>query len=382
MKLETKAIHAGESRKLIEGAVVPPIFVSAPYQYPNENPDSPVLYPRLSNTPTHRMVAEKLAALEGADAGLVTSSGMAAISTTLLALVAPGQHVLAHEGLYGGSYQFFRKDFAHLGRQVTFFRNEDSSDLSKKLQPNTKVIYLESVSNPLLRVPDLRAVARVASERGIAAVIDNTFPTPVNFNPIDCGFPIVIHSATKYLNGHSDLVAGCIVGKKELIGQITQLFEHLGGSLDGHACYMLNRGLKTLPLRVRHQNETALRVAQALEKHAKIDRVLYPGLESHPDYRTAKELFRGFGGMLSFEYAGSGEETHQMLTRLRIPFIAPSLGGAESLVTRPVETSHSWLSPSDRQKLGIKDNLVRVSIGLESSEDLIEDFLEALQKTQ
>lgn len=382
LKFDTKLIHGGEPSPLIEKAVTMPIFQSSTYEIGESQSGeinyNDIKYVRLNNTPNHLAIHEKIAQIEMAEAALVSSSGMASISSALLGLIGFGEHVLAQDNLYGGTYHFLKEFFPKMGREVTFFPLEDINKLPMLLKKNTRAIYVESISNPLLRVPDLKEVVKFAQGNGLISMIDNTFPSPVNFNPIPFGFDVALHSATKYLNGHSDVVAGAMVSRKDLIKKVTPLFNHLGGCLDPHACFLLHRGMKTLGARVRYQNESALKVSGALEKCSKVARVIYPGLRSHPDHLRSREWFRGFGGMLSFEFAGDAVEADTALKRLKIPFLAPSLGGVESLYVRPATASHSSLSKGDREKLGIKDTLVRVSIGLEDTQDLIDDFTRVL----
>jgi cystathionine beta-lyase/cystathionine gamma-synthase len=382
MKFQTKLIHGGEPSPLIERAVTMPIFQSSTYEIAGDSLGeinyNDIRYVRLNNTPNHLALHEKIAQIEQAEAALVSSSGMASISSALLGLVGPGEHLLAQDNLYGGTFHFLKEYFPKMGREVTFFPAEEAEDLLKVVKKNTRAIYVESTSNPLLKIPDLKAVVRFAKEHRLLSMIDNTFPSPANFNPIPFGFDVALHSATKYLNGHSDVVAGAMVSSKEIIGRMTPLFNHLGGCLDPHACFLLHRGLKTLSVRVRQQNESALRVATALEKCSKVSRVMYPGLLSHPDHQRAREWFRGYGGMVSFEFDGDASQADAALKQLRIPFLAPSLGGIETLYVRPATASHSGLSRQDREKLGIKDSLVRVSIGLEDADDLVEDFTRVL----
>jgi cystathionine beta-lyase/cystathionine gamma-synthase len=381
-KFNTQLIHGGEPSPLIEKAIAMPIFQSSTYEIgesqSGETNYNDIKYVRLNNTPNHLALHEKIAGIERAEAALVSSSGMASISSALLGLIGSGEHVIAQDNLYGGTYHFLKEFFPKMGREVTFFPLEEINKLPTLLKKNTRAIYVESISNPLLRVPDLKEVVRFAQANGLVSMIDNTFPSPANFNPIPFGFDVVLHSATKYLNGHSDVVAGAMVSRKELIKKVTPLFNHLGGCLDPHACFLLHRGMKTLGARVRYQNDSALKVAAALEKCSKVARVIYPGLSSHPDHLRAREWFRGFGGMLSFEFAGEAVEADAALKQLKIPFLAPSLGGVESLYVRPATASHSSLSKVDREKLGIKDTLVRVSIGLEDTQDLINDFTRVL----
>jgi len=382
LRFETKLIHSGEPSPLIERAVTMPIFQSSTYEIAGDDTGeinyNDIRYVRLNNTPNHLALHEKISQIEQGEAAVVSSSGMASITSTLLGLIGPGEHLIAQDNLYGGTLHFLKEFFPRLGREVTFFPAEDTEKLKSVLKTNTRAVYVESVSNPLLKVPELKAVIKFAKEHGLLSMIDNTFPSPVNFNPIPFGFDVVLHSATKYLNGHSDVVAGAMVSNKELVKKIMPLFNHLGGSLDPHACFLLHRGLKTLGVRVRAQNASAYKVAKALQKCSKVSRVIYPGLESHSDHVRAREWFKGFGGMVSFEFDGTVEQADAALKKLKIPRLAPSLGGIESLYVRPATASHSGVPRLEREKLGIKDTLVRVSIGLEDADDLIEDFIQAL----
>src|SRR5690348_3489130 len=282
--VETKVIHAGEPRPRIAGAVVMPVFQSATYQYAGEKSYDDVRYIRLNNTPNHLALAEKLAALENAEDALVTSSGMAAISTTLLTFLAKGDHLLAQDCLYGGTHDFVTRDIEKFGISYDFIDGNNAESWERKLKPNTKAIYVETISNPLMQVPNLESAVNFAKRHGLVSMIDNTFASPVNFRPSELGFDLSLHSATKYLNGHSDIVAGAVIGKSNLVEQVTHKLNHLGGSLDPHASFLLHRGIKTLALRVKHHNESALQIAQFLEKHRAVSRVNYPGLKSHPNH--------------------------------------------------------------------------------------------------
>ena len=377
-RLETKLVHAGEPRPRIDGAVETPIFQSATYEYRGERRYDDVRYLRLNNTPNQLALHAKLADLEGSEAALVTASGMAAITTTLLTVLSAGDHLLAQSCLYGGTHDFVTREFAGLGLSVDFIDADRRESWRAQLKPNTRAVYVEAMTNPLLEVADLRAVTEFARARGLVSIIDNTFASPVNFRPIEAGFDLVLHSATKYLNGHSDIVAGAVAGSAALIERIRHKANHLGGSLDPHAAFLLSRGLKTLALRVRYQNGSALRIAQFLEAHPAVARVHYAGLPSHPRHERAAGLFAGFGGVLSFELKGPAARADELAARVRIPAIAPSLGGVHTLLTRPATTSHAGLSPEDRARLGINDGLLRLSVGIEATEDLLEDFAQAL----
>ena len=378
--LETNVVHAGSPRPRIEGAVVTPIFQSANYLSDDESRYDEIRYIRLSNSPSHRTLHARLAAIEAGEAALVTSSGMAAITNTILAFVGSGDHLLAQRTLYGGTQSFLDEDAPRLGISSTTIDTADprrAAAWEEALTERTRMVLLESISNPLMEVGDLRAVVEFARAHGLLTVIDNTFATPVNFRPREIGIDVVVHSATKYLNGHSDLVAGAVIGSQEHVERIREVLVHLGGSLDPNGCFLLERGLKTLVVRVERQNATALRLAEALAGHPAVERVNYPGLADDPGHRWARDLFRGFGGMLSF-YAGSGERAERFLKRVRIPIHAASLGGVESLVVRPARSSHLGLAAEERSRLGITDDLVRVSVGIESADELIDDFRRAL----
>ena len=372
-------IHAGEPRPRIAGAVVMPVFQSATYQYAGEKSYDDVRYIRLNNTPNHLALAEKLAALENAEDALVTSSGMAAISTSLLTLLSKGDHLLAQDCLYGGTHDFVTRDIEKFGISYDFIDGNNPESWERKLKPTTKAIYVETISNPLMQVPDLESVVSFAKRHRLVSMIDNTFASPVNFRPSEFGFDLSLHSATKYLNGHADIVAGAVIGNSNLIEKVTHKLNHLGGSLDPHAAFLLHRGIKTLALRIKQHNESALQIAHFLEKHPAVAKVNYPGLESHPNHDRAKRLFNGFGGMMSFELHGGVEAAESFMRTARLPVVAPSLGGVETLVTRPALTSHSGLSPEDRRRLGISDGLIRLSVGIEATYDLIEDFQHAFE---
>jgi cystathionine beta-lyase/cystathionine gamma-synthase len=378
-RIETKLIHAGEPDPLISGAVSMPIFQSSTFEYAGQTDYNDLKYIRLNNTPNHLVLHEKLAALENAEAALVTASGMAAISTALMTVLSSGDHLLTQDCLYGGTYDFIAHYFKDFGIEYTLIDANDPESWKAKLRPNTKAIYVESISNPLLQVPDLKAVVGFAKQHGLVSLIDNTFATPINFRPIELGFDLSLHSCTKYLNGHSDIVAGACVGKAEMVERVRRKLNHFGGSLDPHAVFLLHRGVKTLALRVRYQNESALALAQFFESHPRVLKVNYPGLASHPHYRLSRELFSGFGGMISLEVKGNVDDAERLINRTNIPINAPSLGGVETLITRPATTSHAGMSPEDRQKAGISDNLIRISVGIEATEDLIEDFSQALE---
>jgi cystathionine beta-lyase/cystathionine gamma-synthase len=379
-RLETKLVHAGELQPRVEGSVSMPIFQSSTFERMPEAGYHELRYLRLNNSPNHTVLHAKLAALEGTEAALVTASGMAAISTTLLTLLRPGDHVLVQACVYGGTHALLTHELRDLGIEHTFFDAERPTSWVQLVRPNTRAVYCETITNPLLEVADLPAIARFAREQGLVSLVDNTFASPVAFRPAEHGFDLVLHSATKYLNGHSDIVAGVVAGSAERIGAIGHRLDHLGATLDPHACFLLQRGLKTLALRVRHQSATAVALAAFLEEQAPVISVRHPGLASHPDHERARALLDCFGGMLTFEVAGGANGARHLLEHLRLATDAPSLGGPETLVTCPAQTSHAGLSPDERRGLGIRDGLVRVSVGLEHVDDLRADFTQALSR--
>jgi cystathionine beta-lyase/cystathionine gamma-synthase len=378
MRVETKLVHAGELEPRPERAVSMPIYQSSTYEYAGASDYHDVQYIRLNNTPNHTVLHAKIAALEGTERALVAGSGMAAISSTLLSLLATGDHVLAHDGLYGGTYDLMTKDLPRLGITCTFVDAHRPETWAAQVTPRTRVFYVEAITNPLVQVVALDQVARFARERGLVSVIDNTLATPINYRPVEHGFDLVVHSATKYLNGHTDIVAGAVAGRAELVNGVKHKLDHLGGALDPHACYLLHRGLKTLAIRVRYQNQSTQELATYLSRHSRVAHVNYPGLERHPNHARAREWLGGMGGVLSFELTDGLPAVERMFQRLQLPICAPSLGGAETLITRPATTSHAGLPADVRRRQGITDGLVRLSVGLESTQDLIDDFAAAL----
>ncbi|ETX05152.1 trans-sulfuration enzyme family protein [Candidatus Entotheonella palauensis] len=377
-QLETKLIHAGEPQPRIEGAVTVPIFQSAMFETAGGTGYHDLRYIRLNNTPNHRALHEKLAALENAEDAVVMASGMAAITTTLLTVLSAGDHLLAQDCLYGGTHDFLTQDLRGFGITFDFLEGDDPNDWQRQVRPETKAIYVESMTNPTLQVTDLAAVASFAKSHGLVSIIDNTFASPVNYRPSEWGYDLSLHSCTKYLNGHSDIVAGAVIGRADLIQNVTHKLNHLGGSLDPHACFLLYRGMKTLAVRVKYQNESAMTLGKFFDAHPAVSKVNYPGLPTHPAYQRSCELFDGFGGMLSIELEGGVEAATRFMQKATLPLIAPSLGGVETLMTRPAATSHAGMLPEDRQKVGVTDSLIRVSVGIEATEDLVADFDQAL----
>jgi cystathionine beta-lyase/cystathionine gamma-synthase len=357
-----------------------PIFQTSTYVYGGEEGYHNLRYHRLNNSPNHLALHAKLASIEEAESALVTASGMAAISTALLTILSAGDHLLAQARLYGGTYSLITQHLPDLGIAYDFVEGGDPDEWERKLRPETKAIYVETIDNPLLAVPDLEAVVDFAREHGLVSLVDNTFATPVNFRPVALGFDLSLHSGTKYLNGHNDVIAGAVVGRADLVERIRQKLNELGGCLDAHAAFLLHRGLKTLAVRVRRQNESAQALAEALANHPAVARVHYPGLPEHPTHANAARLLDGYGGMVSFEAEGGGEAAARVARRLELAIDAPSLGGVDTLVSRPALLSHAGLPPAERERLGIRDGLIRVSVGLESADDLIADFQQALEE--
>lgn len=375
LRPSTLCIHAGTHFDQTTRGACSPIFPSTAYAYPN--PANENIYPRYFNVPNQRVVARKVAALESGEDALVFGSGMAAISTLLFSYLKPGDHAVFQADLYGGTYHLVAKELTQFGIEVSFVHTAE--ELAAAVRSNTRIIYVESPSNPLLRCIDLAVVAKLGRSKGVLTAIDNTFATPINQNPIALGFDVVVHSATKYLNGHSDLNAGVIVSTKSIVQQLTESAVNHGGMLDAHACAQLERGLKTLALRVLQHNENAEQLARYLQGHAMVARVNYPGLSAHPSHAIAKQQMRGFGGMLSFELCNPAQ-VDGFLSRLRIILPALSLGGVESLVCIPSRTSHRTLTLAERQRAGISEGLVRLSVGIEDVDDLIYDLDAALSE--
>lgn len=367
----TQSVHAGSAGDPLFGGVVTPIYPSAAYDY-----DAEVRYPRYYNTPNQKAAVEKLVALENGQDGLMFSSGMAAIMTSLFAMVKAGDHILFQHDLYGGTHHAALHELERYGMEYTMADVSDLKTFEKAIRKNTKVIYVETPSNPLLKITDLKAVAGIAKKYGIITIIDNTFASPVNQNPFDLGIDIVTHSGTKYIGGHSDICCGAIVSSKKLTGKIRQSAMHFGGSLDAQSCYLVERSLKTIVLRVKQQNANALSLAKFLESEPKIKAVYYPGLKNHPGHAIArKQMPGGFGGMLSFEVKGDPDK---VIKKLKYIKRAISLGGVESTITSPVKTSHAKLTTAERKQVGISDKLLRLSVGIEDAQDLINDIKSAL----
>ena len=370
----TQSVHTGSWGDVQFKGTVTPIFPSSAYDY-EDVPET--LYPRYFNTPNQKAVVEKICALENGEDGLIMSSGMAAILTSLMAMLRKGDHAIFQNELYGGTYHAIVNELPRYGMDYTMVEGSDPKNFEQAIRPETKVIYIETPSNPTLKIIDIKAISAIAKKHGIITIIDNTFASPVNQNPIDFGIDIVAHSGTKYIGGHSDICCGVVVSSKELIQSIWSSAIHFGGSLDAHTCWLVERSLKTIVLRVRQQNLNALTIAQYLKTDGRISRVYYPGLPDHPDHAIAKaQMTGGFGGMMSFEVKGNAD---LFMNRLKLIKRAISLGGVESTVTSPVKTSHSKMTAEERLIVGVTDNLVRFSVGIEETQDLIDDIKQALE---
>jgi cystathionine beta-lyase/cystathionine gamma-synthase len=378
--MDTVAVHGGERRPGPDGSVVFPIYQGTVYKVEPGTSYHDIKYIRLNSTPSQQYLHDKLAALEGAEAAVATSSGMAAVTTILLSLMRAGDHLLASDCLYGGTHDFLTSHAAKLGWSVSFVDAGRPETWEAARTERTRVFLVETITNPLMRVGLLDQVADFGRREEIVTVIDNTFASPVNFRPLAAGFDVVFHSATKYLGGHSDLVAGAVMGGADLVGRVRETLNLFGGSLDPHAGFLLARGIKTLALRVRAHNANALALARFLAEHPAVAAVNYPGLASHPDHAQAGKLLSGFGGMLSLRLHGGEQAAQALVDAVTLAYAAPSLGGVETLITRPAVTSHAGMSPEDRDRLGITADLVRISSGVEGTQDLVGDFARALDK--
>ncbi len=382
--IATRAVHAGERHQRVSGPVAVPIVQTSTFTFENvaemkrwaEGRSKVDIYTRYGN-PTLRVAEEKLAALEEAEAGLVTASGMAAIATTLLTLAGAGDEIIATRSLYGGSYRLMRDWLPRYGIKVHHVE-ADLAGVEKLVTPRTRVLYVESPTNPTLRLVDLRKAAQLARRYKLIAVMDNTFATPILQKPLTLGFDLVCHSATKYLGGHSDIIAGAVAGRRALVEKVRQGVIYLGGSMDPLAGFLLIRGMKTVETRMRRQAETALKVARFLERHPKVARVHYPGLPSHPDHKLARRQMSGFGAMMAFDHKGGLAGARRFADRVRIFLLAASLGGTESLAVLPLYTSHYKMSAKELAAAGVSPGTVRLSIGLEDPKDLIADLKQAL----
>ncbi|WP_299339464.1 PLP-dependent aspartate aminotransferase family protein [uncultured Psychroserpens sp.] len=376
--LNTICTHVGEIKDEQFKGAISPIYLSTSYEFDDVDVKR---YPRYFNTPNQEYLSKKIAALEHAEAAMIFGSGMAAISHMFLAFLQKGDHIVVQNTLYGGTSNFIREEFPKYGIEYTFTDGYNITDFEAAIQPNTKVIHIETPSNPLLTVTDIKAVAQLAKSKGIVSTIDNTFASPVNQNPIDFGIDIVMHSATKYLGGHSDILAGAVASSKEHMDRIWNVSKNLGGSLSDMTVWMLERSMKTLALRVKAQTKNAKKLAKFLDQHDDVAKVYYPGLKSHPEHKLAKEQMHDFGAMLSFELV-EGIDAMAFQKQLQLIKSSMSLAGVESTMLLPSETSHALLTQEQRDAVGISNQLIRFSIGIETFKDLKNDIKQAISKTK
>ncbi len=376
--MQTLAVHAGKPAPPIEDAIAMPIFQSSTYLLGSPEEFDDIRYIRLNNTPNHHSVASKLAALEGTESAVVTPSGTAAISMALLAHLRAGEHVIAARQLYGGTRKILDGLMERYGVETSYVSFEKPETWEQALRPSTRVLYVESITNPLLDIPPLDMLVQFARRHQLVSIIDNTLPSPVNFRPAAMGFDVVVHSASKSLNGHTDIVAGVVAASGHRVANVRKMLNLVGVCLDPHACFLLERGLKTLPLRIRAQNDNAAALARSLQKANGVKAIRYPGLPSDPSHARARAWFNGYGGMVSFLPEGDTQKAEELLSELGYAQVAPSLGGVETLVCRPATTSHAGLPERLRREMGIPDEMIRVSVGIENADDLIGDFLRAL----
>ena len=383
----TRSVHGTEEADKQTGSVTTPIYQTATFAFTKaeevaraaRGESSSYVYSRWDN-PTVKTLETKVADLEGVEDAAFFSSGMAAISTAVISLVQRGDHVLGIRDLYGESYKLIHDFLPRFGVESSLVDTGDYAAMKREVRSNTKIVYIESPTNPTIKVVDIARAAAIAHEVGARLLIDSTFASPINQKPLKRGADLVLHSATKYLNGHADVTAGVSAGPSDLIQKIKSTRRTLGGTLDPHAAYLILRGIKTLALRVEKNNRNAQALAEYLSKHEKVVRVNYPGLKTHPQHELAKEQMTGFGGVLSFEVRGGLEDAMRFTESLRLATLGASLGGVETLVSQPATLTHLQLSPEERKKSGMPETLVRVAVGVEDAEDLIKDFEQAFAR--
>ncbi len=377
--LSTTAVHGVPHRRADWSPVAPPLLQSSTFVNPIGSEED-VLYSRYGNNPGQISLAKKYALLERSDDAIFVASGMAATALAHLAVLRPGDHLIASDWIYGGTHQLFDQEFGRLGIEVTYVTPDQPRLWRKSVRKSTRAIFVETPTNPTMRVIDLALVAQIAREFGLALLVDATFASPINFRPLEHGADIVITSATKYLNGHSDVIAGAIAASSSVIEEVNRLMRLWGQAIDPHAAWLVDRGLRTLAVRMERHNANGLAVARWAAGHPSVTKVHYPGLPSHPDHKHAKAVLDGFGGMVGLELKGGVRSAERMLKRLRLATHAPSLAGVETLVSEPRLTSHKGLSVDARAKMGIPDGFVRLSCGIEDAEDIIADLAQALEK--
>jgi cystathionine beta-lyase/cystathionine gamma-synthase len=381
---ETKAVRGGTDLSRKNGPLSTPIYQTSTFEVTDNDQQlratpTDMFYTRYGN-PTQTVAERAIAELEGTERALLFASGMCAITTSILALLKSGDHIIAQRDIYGGASKFLGQWLPKLGIQTTFVDTTEYEQHERAVQPNTRLLYLESPTNPTTRIVDLKRAAGLAKKHDLVTMIDSTFASPINSRPAEFGIDLVMHSATKYFGGHSDLIAGALAGRASLLENIHATRTTLGGCIDPHAAWLLLRGIKTLVVRVERQNENALRVAQFLAQHPNVRRVHYPFLEGHPQRALAMEQMRGGGGIVSFEVEGTGEDARKLSEALHLFTLAPSLGGVDSLVSIPVLTSHAMVPAEHRQKMGVTEQMIRLSVGIEHADDLIADLEQALAR--
>jgi len=373
--IKTRSIHDGELKDKTYNGAISPLYLGTVYDYLGEEP---MKYPRYFNTPNQLALSKKIASLENCENGLLFGSGIAAIFSTMFSFIQSGDHVVFQSSLYGGTINLIFKEFKKFNIDYTLVESLEPTEYEKAIKDNTKIIYVETPSNPLLEIIDLQKIALIAKNHHLISMVDNTFASPINQNPHDFGIDLVVHSATKYLGGHSDILAGVVVSDDLKIKKIIESSINYGGNISELTAWMLERSIKTLPIRVKAQNENALMIAKFLDKNSKVEKVNYPGLKSHPNYDLAKSQMIGFGGMLSFVLKNEGK-ADLFSKNLKIIKTVGSLGGIESTITCPAKTSHSKVTREKRIKYGISDGLLRFSVGIEDYQDLEEDLNQAFK---
>jgi cystathionine beta-lyase len=376
--LNTICTHVGEVKDEQFKGAVSPMYLSSSYEFLDVDVKR---YPRYFNTPNQEFLAKKIAALEHTESALIFSSGMAAISTMFLAFLKQGDHLVVQNTLYGGTVNFIKEELPKYGIEFTFTNGYTVEDFEKAIQPNTKLIHIETPSNPLMTITDIKAIAELGKSKGILTSIDNTFASPINQRPLDLGIDMVMHSATKYFGGHSDISAGAVASSNDHIERIWNVGKNLGGNLSDMTVWLLERSMKTLGLRVKAQTKNAIKIAKWLDKHPKISKVYYPGLKSHPEYKLAKTQMIGFGAMLSFELT-EDLDAYRFQKALKLIKSSMSLAGVESTVISPHLTSHALLTQEERDSIGISDQLIRFSVGIEDVKDLKRDINQAIASIQ
>lgn len=377
--LSTTAIHGIPHRRADWTPVAPAVQQSSTFTNPVGKEDE-ILYSRYGNNPNQLALAAKYALLEGAEDAILVASGMGATALAHLAVLRPGDHLISSSWIYGGTQHLFDQELARFGIEVTYVSPDHPRQWRKAVRKSTRAIFVETPTNPLMRIIDLSPIAYVAEEEGLALLVDATFASPVNFRPLEHSADVVITSATKYLNGHSDVIAGAVAGSSSFVEEVNRLMRLWGQALDPHAAWLIDRGMRTLALRMERHNQNGLAVAQWAERHSGVAKVHYPGLPSHPDHARAKKVLDGFSGMVGLELKGGVKAAEQFLNRLKLVTHAPSLAGVETLVSEPRLTSHKSISPEARAKIGIPDGFLRLSCGIEDAEDIIGDLEQALGK--